>query len=61
MEALGGKFVREYYEDIFYKANIKKYIIDVDKSLEDNKEVYEQYVSDEKEDKMIKNLLKHDE
>lgn len=41
IEALGGKFLREYYEDVVYNANIKDYIIDVDKSIEDNKDFYE--------------------
>ena len=49
MEALGGKMVREYYESIIYQTDIRNYIIDVDKSIEENKSIYEKYVSFKKE------------
>lgn len=43
MEALGGKRIREYYEEIEYKTTIVDYEIDVKKALDEHQE-YEQYV-----------------
>ncbi len=43
MESLGGVMVKEHYED-FYNESIKDYIFDVDKCIEKNKDLYEQYV-----------------
>lgn len=45
MEALGGRFVREYFEDQYYHINIKDYLFDVDKCLKEHKE-FEEYVED---------------
>ena len=43
MESLGGVMVKEHYEE-FYSETLKDYIFDVDKCIEKNKELYEQYV-----------------
>ena len=44
MEALGGKRIREYYDDEYAKCTVVDYIIDVEKSLEKYKEIYEQKI-----------------
>ena len=43
MEALGGKRIKEYYDEE-YLETIVKYEIDVKKSLEEYKEVYKPYI-----------------
>ncbi len=43
--SLGGKLVNEFYDDEQYNAIMQNYMIDVDKSLNDYKEIYEPYVS----------------
>ena len=45
MEALGGQRTREYYDDKYAKCIVVDYNIDVKKSLEMYKDIYEQYVS----------------
>lgn len=45
MEALGGRLSKEFFEDQYYHINIKDYLFDVDKCLEDHEE-YEEYVED---------------
>ncbi len=44
MQALGGILVREHYDDVIYHCMIEDYIIDVNKSIEEYKEIYEPYV-----------------
>lgn len=41
MKALGGMFVREWYEPNYYKANLQDYIIDVDDSVKTYKKIYD--------------------
>ncbi len=43
--ALGGKLIKEWYEDDIYHCIIQDYVIDVDKSIEQNKSVYEKFIS----------------
>ncbi|MBR4261713.1 MAG: GNAT family N-acetyltransferase [Clostridia bacterium] len=40
MQALGGVLVKEYYDDIDDEI-VQAYIIDVDKAIKDNKDIYE--------------------
>lgn len=47
MKALDGKLVKEYYEDSEYHTIIQDYIINVEESLENHKEEYEQYIDTE--------------
>ncbi len=44
MEALGGKRIREYYDEEFSHTTVVDYNIDVLKSLEKYKDVYEKFV-----------------
>ena len=46
MEALGGRFVREYYENQYYHINIKDYLFDVDKCIEEHKDEYEDKIKE---------------
>lgn len=43
MEALGGILVKEHYNN-FYQCIVEDYIIDVDKSIEKYKDIYNPYV-----------------
>lgn len=45
MEALGGKRIREYYDDIEYNCEIVDYNIDVKDSLEKYASIYEDEIS----------------
>ena len=45
MQSLGGKLIREYYDDENAKCVVQDYIIDVDKALEDYKDVYYPLIS----------------
>ena len=47
MQALGGFMVREYYDDIDDEI-VQAYIIDVDKSINDNRAKYEDLLENEK-------------
>ena len=47
MEDLGGKFIKEFFDDKIVKVNVKVYSFDVDKCLEDYKDVYEEYLDDD--------------
>lgn len=49
MKALGGKLIKEIYEDEKYHEYLQFYIINVDESLEKYKEEYEKYIVQEKE------------
>lgn len=44
MEALGGKNIREYFDDIYANCIVKDYIINVNESIEKNKEQYEPFI-----------------
>lgn len=44
MQALGGKLIKEWYEDDKYHCVIQDYVIDVDKTIEDNRSVYENFI-----------------
>ena len=44
IEALGGIQISEFYEKIFFKEFINKYLIDVNSSLEKNKVTFNDYV-----------------
>ncbi len=48
MEALGGKRIKEYYDDEKLHSIVVDYNIDVKKSLEDYKDAYEKYISTNK-------------
>lgn len=41
MQALGGKLVREYYDNENTRCIVQDYIIDVDVAIENNREIYE--------------------
>lgn len=45
MQSLGGKMIREYYDDENVKCIVQDYIIDVNESIENNKTKYEAYIS----------------
>ena len=47
MEDLGGKFIKEFFDDKIVKVNVKVYSFDVDKCLEDYKDIYQQYILDD--------------
>lgn len=49
MQSLGGILVREYYDEENAKCIVQDYIIDVDESIKNNKEKYE--------DKIIKGVI----
>ena len=46
MESLGGINIQEYYDDEYANCVIKDYIINVDKAIEENKQKYEQFLSE---------------
>ena len=48
MKALGGKLIKEIYEDERYHAYLEFYTINVDESIEKYKEEYEKYIIQEK-------------
>ena len=48
MKALGGKLIKEIYEDERYHAYLEFYTINVDESIEKYKEEYEKYMIQEK-------------
>ena len=45
MQALGGKLVKEYFDDEFSNNIVQDYIIDVDKAIEDYKDIYYPMIS----------------
>ena len=45
MQALGGKLVKEYFDDEFSNNIVQDYIIDVDKALKDYKDIYYPMIS----------------
>lgn len=47
MISLGGKLVREYFDDENAHCIVQDYIINVDQSIEDNKEKYDELISKE--------------
>ncbi len=47
MISLGGKLVREYFDDENAHCVVQDYVIDVDKSIEDNKEKYESLINND--------------
>lgn len=44
MQALGGKLVREYFDDVYSHCIVQDYIIDVDKAIDTYKDIYEPYI-----------------
>ena len=44
IESLGGKNIREYFEDEFDHCIVKDYIINVKTAIDSNKDKYEQYI-----------------
>ena len=46
--SLGGKLIKEWYDYEIYHGILQDYIIDVDKSLEYYKDIYEPLISDVK-------------
>lgn len=48
MQALGGVMVREYFDDEEAHCLVQDYIFDVDKCIDDNKEIYSPYISNSK-------------
>ena len=46
MESLGGKNIREYYEDEFAHCTVKDYIINVNNAIKLNKDKYEPIISE---------------
>lgn len=45
IKALGGILLREFYEDVDVHQMVQVYAIDVDKSIEENRKIYESYLS----------------
>lgn len=45
MQALGGKMIKEYYDDVNSHCIVQNYIIDVNDSIEKNKDIYEPMIS----------------
>ncbi len=55
MQALGGKLVREYYDDVHGHCMVQDYIIDVNQAIDTYTPVYEEAISlDGKEIKLCK-------
>lgn len=48
MQSLGGIMVKEYFDDEIAKCLVQDYVFDVDKCIEENKEVYEPLVNGNK-------------
>ena len=46
MESLGGKNIREYYDDEYAHCVVKDYTINVDNAIEENRKKYEHLLSD---------------
>lgn len=46
MESLGGKNIREYYDDEYAHCVVKDYIINVNNAIEENRKKYEHLLSD---------------
>ena len=46
MESLGGKNIREYYDDEYAHCVVKDYTINVDDAIEENRKKYEHFLSD---------------
>ena len=44
MEKLGGKLLREYYDDVYANCVVKDYEIEVKNAIENNKKELEQYI-----------------
>lgn len=47
MKSLGGVLLKEYYDEENAKAIVQDYIIDVEESIENNKEKYEKFIGDD--------------
>lgn len=45
MKSLGGKLIREYYDEENVKCIVQDYIIDVDEAIKNNKSKYEEFIS----------------
>ena len=45
MQALGGKLVRGYYDDVYAHCMVQDYIIDVNQAIDTYAPVYEKYIS----------------
>lgn len=45
MQALGGKKLREYYDDVYAHCMVQDYIIDVNQAIDTYAPVYEKYIS----------------
>ena len=41
MQALGGKLIREYYDDIYAHCTVQDYVINVDEAIEKYSDIYE--------------------
>lgn len=48
MEALGGVKTREYFDDVYAHCTVVDYTIDVKKSLEEYRNIYEPYIAKDK-------------
>ena len=46
MESLGGKNIREYYDDEYAHCVVKDYTINVDDAIEENRKKYEHFLPD---------------
>lgn len=46
MESLGGKNIREYYDDEYAHCVVKDYTINVNDAIEENRKKYEHFLSD---------------
>ena len=47
MKSLGGVLLKEYYDEENANAIVQDYIIDVEESIENNKEEYEKFIGDD--------------
>ena len=45
MQALDGKLVRKYYDDVHTHCMVQDYIIDVNQAIDTYSPVYEKYIS----------------
>lgn len=41
MQALGGKLIREYYDDTYVHCTVQDYVINVDEAIEKYSDIYE--------------------
>lgn len=44
MQALDGKLVRKYYDDVYTHCMVQDYIIDVNQAIDTYAPVYEKYI-----------------